>query len=72
MNYQVTIEVRVTDPEELRRAAGRSYMDETHNEDPQPLLGSYDEPNIDACLIQLLDPSTLPGGEIIETSAESF
>jgi len=72
MNYQVTLEVRVTDPQELRRVAGRIYMDETNNEDPQPILGSYDEPNIDACLIQLLDPSTLPGAEIIETSTESF
>ncbi|SPL65373.1 hypothetical protein [Ochrobactrum soli] len=30
----------------------------------------YNESNLDNCLIMLLDPSTLPGCEILESNAE--
>lgn len=69
--YNVNIEVRVDDPESLRKAAGISYINET-GDDPVSLFGPIDDPDVGACLVQLLDPSTLPGAEIIETSADTL
>lgn len=59
-----TMDLKVFDPETLRQAALK-------HEDAQPdqnFLDSNGDVDIDACLITLLDPSTLPGCEIHESS----
>ncbi len=71
MNYQVTIDVRVDDVDALYDAAVKSYRAETGT-GPGNLFGDEAGIEIGACLVQLLDPSTLPGVTIYESSAEAI
>ncbi|MCH4539090.1 hypothetical protein [Ochrobactrum sp. A-1] len=51
----------VTDAQERARNEGVDEND---------VKEMYNESNLDNCLIMLLDPSTLPGCEILESNAE--
>ena len=75
MNYLVTIDLQVTDPEVLWKRAYASFEEENGTADQGDFeirYGTLEDPNIEACLIQIIDPGHLPGGEIIETSVESY
>ncbi|SKB63077.1 hypothetical protein SAMN06295937_1011129 [Sphingopyxis flava] len=71
MNYQVTIDLRVDDKKSLYYAARQSYMDE-QGVHPGDIFGDENDVDVTACLVQLLDPSVLPGVTIYESSAEPY
>lgn len=65
MIWEFSALLKVQDPEALRQAA-LSHLDC----DPDATLMVRGEVDIRACLVILLDPSVLPGCEIIESTAE--
>lgn len=67
----MTIDVRVDDVDALYDAAVKSYRAETGT-GPGDLFGDETGVEIEACLVQLLDPSTLPGVTIYESTVEAF
>lgn len=70
--YSITIQVTVTDTAELYDAAVARYaVENPSSPDCGDLLGSREEPNVEACLTMLADPGlSWPGTEIEESSAE--
>lgn len=71
--YTVTIDLNVYDPEHLFRAAlARALVEDPDAEALHQLRAGEGnrEVDISACLIMLLDPGTLPGVEIYQSTAE--
>lgn len=60
----VTITLKVTDPERLRRAALLQAMKEGDSE--------FNAADLSHCAQMLLDPGTMPGATIIESSVEAY
>lgn len=68
MNAEFSIHLRIFDVPTLVNTAQERARSEGVDEDD--VLEIYNEANLDNCLIMLLDPSTLPGCEILESNAE--
>ena len=71
--YDVTISLKVFDPRALHNAAVAAYLDANPNAEPaeyEDFLGGRANPNISGCLRHLLDPGSLEGCEIEDSSAE--
>ncbi len=71
---EFSITVRINDARALRTAAIRDYLDDntrcdTAYVDALALFGNEGAPNVQACLVQLLDPRELPGCEILDSGA---
>lgn len=68
MIAEFSLHLRIFDVPTLVNAAQERARSEGVDEDD--IREIYNEGNTDNCLIMLLDPSTLPGCEILESSAE--
>lgn len=71
--YDVTISLKVLDPRALHNAAVAAYLDANPNAEPaeyEDFLGGRANPDISGCLRHLLDPGSLDGCEIEDSSAE--
>jgi hypothetical protein len=69
MQYRVTIELTVDGIAELFEAATeRATAEGIHNH--AELLTNDNDVDISACLVMLLDPGTLPGCSIRDTSVD--
>jgi hypothetical protein len=65
--WQFTLDLRIDDPEQLLTAA----LDHSDGPDSRDdLLNDDGTVDIGKCLVILLDPGTLPGGEIFGSSQE--
>jgi hypothetical protein len=72
MRYITTIELDVTDKRVLYEAAfSHATQNGLTREQALQLFREYDEMDIGACLVQLLDPGSLPGCEIEHSEAQS-
>lgn len=71
MQYVFTLETEVHDAQALRRAAVAHYVAEnpTCCDDADEVFGTDAEPNVGACLVQLLDPGRLDGCSIDYSTA---
>ncbi|USN15599.1 hypothetical protein KIKIMORA_04810 [Brevundimonas phage vB_BpoS-Kikimora] len=73
--YDVTISLKVFDPRALHAAAVAAYLDANPNAEPAEyadFLGSRANPDVSGCLRHLLDPGSLEGCEIEDSSAEAI
>jgi hypothetical protein len=68
MEASFEIYLRIHTPEDLVKAAQTRAIAE--GVDETDALEQYNDDNLNACLIMLLDPSTLPGCNILESTAE--
>ncbi|KAB2699349.1 hypothetical protein F9K79_09655 [Ochrobactrum sp. Kaboul] len=68
MIAEFSIYLRIFDVPTLVTAAQERARNE--GVDENDVKEMYNESNLDNCLIMLLDPSTLPGCEILESNAE--
>jgi hypothetical protein len=67
-NYEFSLYLNVYDPAQLFKAALASAIED--GMDASVLVGADDDIDIRACLIQLLDPGSLPGCDIYNSTAE--
>lgn len=76
MNQKLAIsfclEGEVTDADDLMRAAITRTMEESQcgEDEARDFLHDEGEPNYARCLVMLLDPGSMPGFQILESSAE--
>lgn len=69
MLAEFSMYLRIHDPASLAKAAyDRAIAEGVEESDA---FQTYNEANLDNCLVMLLDPSTLPGCEILESNAET-
>lgn len=73
--YAVTVAVHVHDPLELWKAARQHYRDENapravEDHELDDYLGPESEPDVSACLREFIDPGSLAGSEIMDSSCE--
>src|SRR3546814_5558280 len=70
-SFYITLEVQVLDEDRVFNRATASYLaeDPHHTEDEARVLF---EDDLGACLVQLVDPGSLPGAAIIEVFSEAF
>jgi hypothetical protein len=77
-NYEFSLYLGVDDPARLYEAARAQYFQEDYasvatgpvEDDIKDLLGTREEPDIEACLMMLLDPGMLPGCSIYQHTVE--
>jgi hypothetical protein len=65
--YRFTLQLRVDDPVQLLRRAQAQALAE--NADPADMLRDG-QPNIEACLVMVLDPGSIAGCEIYGSTAQ--
>ncbi|UTC28489.1 hypothetical protein GURKE_04870 [Brevundimonas phage vB_BpoS-Gurke] len=73
--YDVTISLTVHDPRALHAAAVAAYLDASPNAEPgeyEDFLGTRAAPIVTGCLRHLLDPGSLAGCEIEDSTAEAM
>jgi hypothetical protein len=75
--YRFEMDLDVHDEKDLHLAAVMYYQQQNAARDPQEvmaeaieMLGPKDEPDVEACLVMLLDPGQLAGCSIHNSSAE--
>ena len=69
-----TMHVRVYDAPSLHRAAYKhaTEIDGLDDDETIEMLGTEEEPNIEGCLVMILDPGNMPGCGIGASYAERF
>lgn len=65
--WTVTVEVEVRSPDTLFEQAVSDRLQTTPDTSD---LGTADNPIVEACLLQLIDPGSLDGCKVIGSSAE--
>lgn len=75
MDIRFTLDANVFDPRQLHRAAAESYRRDNFPgqvtaDDVRDLFGPEDDPRLSACILQLLDPGSLPGCSIYQSQCE--
>lgn len=70
--YQFTLDLSVHDPEQLLAAALAHPGAADNQLNRVAFLGADGSVDVDKCLVMLLDPGTLAGGEIIGSSSEEL
>ena len=72
--FTFTMNLRVHDAQQLHRAAYKhaTEVDGLDDDETLELIGTEGEPNIEACLVMILDPGNMPGCDIGVSYAERF
>ncbi len=73
--FTFTLSGYIYDPQRLWDAAVRRLHEENapaqvSDEDIADILGTREDPNISACVVELLDPGTIVGGNIDSSDCE--
>lgn len=72
--FTFTMNVRVHDAPSLHRAAYKhaTEIDGFDDDETLELIGTEEEPNVEGCLVMILDPGHMPGCDIGASYAERF